>query len=256
MYPQQQLYQQAPALAQQAQAQAARVYPQQQAQQRQPYQQPYHQVQQPIVDNTTPIAQLPPTPVYSQNHRIPQSTSGETCIVELPIDPTDFRVTVIKPYLQELDTSTDTSIEQEPQQDSSIESTDGPQIEQDTPLEINEIRRNTSRRRQPPNRFQNMADITIYMSKPPLPNFQMSRLKELNGLLEKGVFEIMNKQDVPAETRIFDSRFVYQIKNKGTEKAFEKSRLIVQAFNDSGKHEILTQASIIQRASQRLTIAL
>ena len=66
----------------------------------------------------------------------------------------------------------------------------------------------------------------------------------------------MTKQDVPAETRIFDRRFVDQIKNKGTEKAFEKSRLIVQAFNDSGKHGILTQASIIQRASQRLTIAL
>lgn len=153
------------------------------------------------MDNTTPIAQLPPTPVYSPNHRIPQSTSGETCIVELPSDPTDFRVTVIKPYLQELDTSTDTSIEQEPQQDTSIELTDEPQIEQDTPLEINEIRRDPSRRRQPPTRFQNMADITIYMSKPPLSNFQMSRLKELNGLLEKGVFEIMTKQDVPAETR-------------------------------------------------------
>ena len=101
-----------------------------------------------------------------------------------------------------------------------------------------------------------MADITIYMSKPPPSSFQTSRLKEINGLLDKGVFEIMDKRDIPAGARVFGSRFVDQIKNEGTEKAFEKSRLVVQAFNDSGKHEILTQAPIIQRASQRLIIAL
>ena len=40
------------------------------------------------------------------------------------------------------------------------------------------------------------------------PNFQVSRLKELNGLLDKEVFEIINKKDVPVEICIFDSRFV------------------------------------------------
>ena len=39
-------------------------------------------------------------------------------------------------------------------------------------------------------------------------NFQASRLKELNELLEKEVFEIINREDVSAEIRIFDSRFV------------------------------------------------
>ena len=66
----------------------------------------------------------------------------------------------------------------------------------------------------------------------------------------------MNERDIPTGARVFGSRFVDQIKNEGTEKAFEKSRLVVQAFNDSDKHEILTQAPTIQRASQRLIIAL
>ena len=44
--------------------------------------------------------------------------------------------------------------------------------------------------------------------------------------VEKKVFEIMNKQDVLAGARIFDSRLIDQIKNKGTEKVFEGSRLI------------------------------
>ena len=39
-------------------------------------------------------------------------------------------------------------------------------------------------------------------------NFQVSRLKELNELFEKEIFEIINKKDVLVETRIFNSRFV------------------------------------------------
>src|ERR1700759_188323 len=37
---------------------------------------------------------------------------------------------------------------------------------------------------------------------------------------------------------------------------YEKSRLVIQAYNDEGKEMILTQSPTIQRASQRLIIAL
>ena len=55
-----------------------------------------------------------------------------------------------------------------------------------------------------------MTDIIIYIFKSILShlNFQVSRLKELNELLEKEVFEIINKEDVLAETRIFNNRFI------------------------------------------------
>ena len=83
-----------------------------------------------------------------------------------------------------------------------------------------------------------MTDIIIYIIKSgPFVNFQISRQKELNGLLKKGIFEIINI--VFIGTRIFDNRFVDQIKNEGTEKAFEKSRLMIQTFNDSEKYGIL-----------------
>ena len=42
----------------------------------------------------------------------------------------------------------------------------------------------------------------------PLSNFRASRLKEINGLLEKEVFKIINKKDVLVEIRIFNSRFI------------------------------------------------
>ena len=59
-------------------------------------------------------------------------------------------------------------------------------------------------------------------------------------LLEKGVFQVIDRNSVPQGTRIFNSRFVDEIKNKDTEKAFQKSRLVVQAYNDQEKELVLT----------------
>jgi hypothetical protein len=59
-------------------------------------------------------------------------------------------------------------------------------------------------------------------------------------LLEKGVFEVVNPKDVTQGNRVFNSRFVNEIKNPGTDKAFEKSRLVVQAYNDLEKDLVLT----------------
>ena len=57
-----------------------------------------------------------------------------------------------------------------------------------------------------------MTNIIIYIFKLsllyPHSNFQVSRLKEINDLLEKEIFKIINKKDVLVETRIFNSRFI------------------------------------------------
>jgi hypothetical protein len=58
--------------------------------------------------------------------------------------------------------------------------------------------------------------------------------------------------NIPKGIQIFDSQFVNEIKNKGTDKAFGKSRLVVQAYNDPGKDFVLTQSPTIQRVSQRV----
>src|ERR1700733_6565562 len=68
-----------------------------------------------------------------------------------------------------------------------------------------------------------IADITIFLQED--HQFQNSRLKEVVGLLEKGVFEITS--NIPEGIRIFKARFVNEVKNKGTSQAFEKSRLVV-----------------------------
>lgn len=106
-----------------------------------------------------------------------------------------------------------------------------------------------------------MADISVLLQDnlvdaSTTPSFTDSRQKEIDGLLEKGVFKIVSISKVPTGTRIFNSRFVDKIKNVGTATAFEKSRLIVQAYNDHGKEMILTQSPTIQQMSQRLILAL
>src|SRR5438045_7535975 len=69
--------------------------------------------------------------------------------------------------------------------------------------------------------------------------FHSSHQKELTGLLEKGIFQIVNLADVPSRSRLFNSQFIDEIKNLGTDTAFEKSRLVMQAYNDDERNWFL-----------------
>ena len=172
------------------------------------------------------------------------SRETKTCTVKLINDSIDFRTIIVKPYLKKSDTPIQDPIQdpiQGPIQDSiqcliqdSIQGSiqDLIQSIQDSVQSENiTLRRNLSRPQQRPTRFQNinMIDIIIYMFKfiSPPANFQTFRLKKFNGLLEKRVFEIIHIDDLFTKTRVFESRFMNQMKNEGTEKAFEKSRLVI-----------------------------
>ena len=183
---------------------------------------------------------------------------GETCKVQLQgtNGTTDFRSTTIKPYLRPSCDLTQ-QLDDEDHQPDDQEKVSEP------------LRRQPQRQRQLPERYrQNVVDLAVFLEDTDItgnpstvfaygaPTFSESRNKEINGLLEKGVFKIINRSEIPHGTRIFNSRFVDEIKNSGTNKAFEKSRLVVQAYNDHGKDLVLTQSPTIQRVSQRLILAL
>lgn len=92
---------------------------------------------------------------------------------------------------------------------------------------------------------------SIFLQNEPAPStlFTESRHKKINGLSEKSTFEVVSISEILDGTRVFNSRFVDEIKNIGTAAAFEKSRLVVQAYNDHDKEMVLTQAPTIQRMS-------
>jgi hypothetical protein len=76
--------------------------------------------------------------------------------------------------------------------------------------------------------------------------FELSNQAEIDGLIGRGVFRF--EQFDPAKydgIRIFKSRIVNEIKGKVTDKPYEKSRLMVQGYDDDGKLMILTQSPTI-----------
>ncbi|RKF61455.1 hypothetical protein OnM2_042081 [Erysiphe neolycopersici] len=89
--------------------------------------------------------------------------------------------------------------------------------------------------------------------------FAASRQKKLRSLLDMNVFEPVpsSSSSVPQSTRrIFGSRFVNEMKMPGTAQAYPKSRLVVEAFKDDGKVQVLTQSPTLQRVSQRILFSI
>jgi hypothetical protein len=166
------------------------------------------------------------------------SVDGESCVVQLSSGPTTFRTTSVKPYFNDT-----VSKEQE-----TVSQTQGASALQAQKLPP------------PPNvvipPYRPHAYVNMSFNRIPEHQFAESRRKEMNGLLERGIFEPVDKADVPPGTRIFTLRFVDEVKNPGTDKAFEKSRLVVRAFNDEEKDIVLTESPTIQRCSQRLILCL
>ncbi|OXV09105.1 hypothetical protein Egran_03132, partial [Elaphomyces granulatus] len=206
------------------------------------------------------------------------STEGETCNVQLPSGPVRFRTTVVKPYVDGVGDDGEfqgiDEIQHEGQEESAQEPERTGQDSDETQLQSNQIRRNPIRQRRMPERYrQNVTTITTFLSNKEMldlelskrlraegkittegPPFFLSRQKEIDGLIAKGVFEIATNEDNTG--RLFKSRFVDEIKGKATNCPFEKSRLVIQAYNDDGKREILTQSPTIQRVSQRIVLCI
>lgn len=86
--------------------------------------------------------------------------------------------------------------------------------------------------------------------------FEASDKSEIDDLLARGVFEFVQYDPkIHGSYRLFKARMVHALKDKQTQPR-EKSRLVVQGYNDEGKEMILTQSPTIQRVSQRLLVAL
>jgi hypothetical protein len=111
-------------------------------------------------------------------------------------------------------------------------------------------------------RYQNFADITVFLqddeeiSSTFTSTFVESRRKKINDLLKRQVFEIITISEVLKNVRIFNSRFVDEIKHSDISQTYEKSRLMIQTYNDHEKTLMLTQASTIQRMSQRIILVI
>lgn len=209
-------------------------------------------------------------------------------IIELPHGPTKFRSTSIKPYFidnqepvpdspaptqvptaeeppAELAPAETTQTETPPADISPIEyAAKSPSV---TLASLALVKRDRGQPRKYPEQaniaapsdicfLMDDSDVFIKNTDAPPAQYTASRQKEIAGLLEKGVLKVVTTDSIPSNAQIFNSRFVDEIKNPSTDKAYKKSRLVVQAYNDKEKDLVLTQSPTIQRVSQRLIICL
>jgi hypothetical protein len=114
-------------------------------------------------------------------------------------------------------------------------------------------------------RYQNFADITVFLQDDVdsssstftfISTFAESRRKEINDLLKRQIFELIIISKMLKNVRIFNFRCVDEIKHSDISQAYEKSRLVIQTYNDHEKTLMLTQAFTIQRMSQRIILAI
>lgn len=85
--------------------------------------------------------------------------------------------------------------------------------------------------------------------------FAQTRRDELNGLVQNGTFRPIKRSDVPNGSRIFNARFVDEIKRAG-EGLRKKSRLVSQSYSDEEATTIPTKAPTVQRLSQRTALSI
>lgn len=201
------------------------------------------------------------------------SMNGETCTIQMPDGPKNFRSTTVKPYYTDHTAGTDADDLNATQHGDDDEYTpdNSPDIEITvTPPPKKRGRgrpKGSKNKRQLAEQFltaKEKSDLELsrklrrsgVITDPGLP-FEASDKKEIDSLLARGVFAFEQfDHSKHGRVRIFKSRIVREIKGKATATPFEKSRLVIQAYNDYGKEVILTQSPTIQRASQRLIVAL
>ena len=193
---------------------------------------------------------------------------------------TDFRNIVIKSYFknetgknaknvtnENINRENETSINANPERifqvNANSEKISQPQIEK-APLPNLFSARSRGRSRKLPLRYKNdETNISIFFQNDSQNDqllqsapFVKSRRKEINDFFEKNCFEVVSTANLLCEIRIFNSRFVDEIKNINIANAYEKSRLMMQAYNDEKKIEMLIQTFTIQRMSQRFILTL
>jgi formylmethanofuran dehydrogenase subunit B len=95
--------------------------------------------------------------------------------------------------------------------------------------------------------LQDEDDSSLIFALTSILTFAKSRRKEINDLSKRQIFEIITILKVLKNVRIFNFRFVNEIKHSDISQAYEKSRLMIQTYNDHEKTLILTQTLIIQR---------
>jgi Reverse transcriptase (RNA-dependent DNA polymerase) len=88
------------------------------------------------------------------------------------------------------------------------------------------------------------------------PKMQRAKLAEMKGLLDKGVFEIVLREDIPAGANTLGGRYVLALKDPRTETERWKARFVVQGHKDVMKRAIVHDTATISQRGARMIFAM
>jgi transposase InsO family protein len=163
-----------------------------------------------------------PFPFISKDH--------ETCIIQLPSGRKMFRSNVVRPYKDGHDTV--------------------PVTNEDINVLFSEAQEVQGTEYSVETHATQVVNARDFGSR-----FDQARQKEFRGLMDRNTFRVV-KRSAAAGHRVYGMRYVDALKNFGEGTEYEKSRLVVQAYNDEAARHILTSAPTCQRVSQRLLLNL
>lgn len=84
----------------------------------------------------------------------------------------------------------------------------------------------------------------------------VSGQKKIEGLLIKDIFKVVILEEVLSKIQVFNSSWVYNIKNSYINKAYEKNYLIVYSYNDEKNNLMLIHLLKISWVNQVISFGL
>lgn len=74
--------------------------------------------------------------------------------------------------------------------------------------------------------------------------------------MDKGVFQVVMKEDIPEDANILEGRFVLALKNVGTNREIYKARFVVQGHTDQEKNLLVHTVTNIRHRSIKMLVAI
>ena len=87
------------------------------------------------------------------------------------------------------------------------------------------------------------------------PAFEEAKRVELEGLIQRKAFTVVDKRDVPRDANILGSRFVLAVKEPGTPQEKCKARLVVQGHTDYEKDILVHASPNVRQSSVRVLVS-
>lgn len=88
------------------------------------------------------------------------------------------------------------------------------------------------------------------------PGFDLAKAKEIVGVLDRGAFRMVLKEEADPQANIVGGRFVLTINNKDSDKESLKARFVVQGHMDKEKDLLVHASTTVSQQAIRLLVSL